>query len=90
MFYSNKIDSNTEFYNLFENLFSKNWREDNLFYLSNEKYINTINNLTDGNKSRRSNQLEIIDIDNEEKLLKLIKKGRINILYYVQSDMIYL
>jgi hypothetical protein len=35
------METKTKFYYLFEELFSEK-REDNLFYLSNEKYLNII------------------------------------------------
>jgi ribosomal protein L16 Arg81 hydroxylase len=50
-----------EFYNLFEKLLSEK-RKDNSSYLSNEKYLNIINELKDGNKSHRLNKFQIINI----------------------------
>jgi hypothetical protein len=37
-------------------------REDNLSYFSNENYLNIINELKGGNKSRNLNKFQIINI----------------------------
>jgi len=49
------METKTEFYNLFEKLVSQK-REDNSSYMPNEKYLNIINELKGGNKSRRLNK----------------------------------
>jgi hypothetical protein len=77
-----------EFYNLFEKLLSEK-REDNSFYLSNEKYLNLINELKGDNKSCHLNKFEIINIGGEEKLIAPLEKGSTNLLYYVKNDELY-
>jgi hypothetical protein len=55
------METKLEFDNLFEKLLSEK-REDNSSYLSNVKYLNIINELKGGNKSRRLNKFEIVNI----------------------------
>jgi hypothetical protein len=52
-----------------------------LSYLSNEKYLNLINELKGGNKSRCLNKFEIINIGGEEKLIAPAEKG--STIYYI-------
>jgi len=82
------METITEFYNLFEKLLSQKG-EDNSSYMSNEKYLNIINELKGGNKSRRLNKFEIINIGGEEKLIAPVEKGNTNLLYYVKNDELY-
>lgn len=82
------METKTEFYNLFEKLLSEK-REDNSSYLSNEKYLNIINELKGYNKSRRLNKFEIINIGGEEKLIAPVEKGSTNLLYYVKNNELY-
>jgi hypothetical protein len=82
------METKLEFYHLFEKLLSKK-REDNSFYLSNEKYLNLINELKGGNKSRCLNKFEIINFGEEEKLIASVEKGNTNLLYYIRNDELY-
>lgn len=82
------MKTKTEFYNLFEKLLSQK-REDNSCYMSNEKYLNIINELKGGNKSHCLNKFEIINIGGEEKLIAPVEKGSTNLLYYVKNDELY-
>jgi len=66
------METKTEFYNLFEKLLSEK-REDNSSYMSNEKYLNKINELKGGNNSHRLNKFEIIYIGGEEKLIATVE-----------------
>ncbi|KAF0769494.1 KRAB-A domain-containing protein 2-like [Aphis craccivora] len=79
------METKMEFYNLFEELLSAK-REDNSSFLSNEKYLNIINELKDSNKYHRLNKFEIINIREEEKLIAPFEKGSSNLLYYVKID----
>jgi len=64
-------------------------REHNSSYLSNEKYLNIINELKGNNKSRRLNKFEIINIGGKEKLIALIEKNSTYLLYYVKNNELY-
>jgi len=57
--------------------------------MSNEKYLNIINELKDGNKSPRLNKFEIINIGGEEKLIVPVEKGSTCLLYYVKNNELY-
>jgi hypothetical protein len=82
------METKLEFYNLFEKLLSEK-RKDNSSYLSNEKYLNLINELKGSNKYRRLNKFEMINIGGEEKLIVPVEKGSTNLLYYVRNDELY-
>lgn len=68
------METKTEFYNLFEKLLSQK-REDNSSYVSNKTYLNVINELKGGNKSRHLNKFEIINIGGKEQLIAPVEKG---------------
>jgi hypothetical protein len=82
------METKLEFYNLFEKLLSEK-REDNSSYLSNEKYLNLINELKGGNKFRGLNKFEIINIGGEETFIEPVEKSSTNLLYYVKNDELY-
>jgi hypothetical protein len=51
--------------------------------------LNIINELKGGNKSRRLNKFEIVNIGGWEKLIAPIKKGSTNLLDYVKNEEVY-
>jgi hypothetical protein len=82
------METKLKFYNLLEKLLSEK-REDNSSYLSNEKYLNLVNELKGGNISRRLNKFEIINTGGEKKLIAPVENGSTNLLYYVKNDELY-